>query len=227
MRLKALFLGDIRFQIKYGFYFIYLVFTFIYIGLLFAFPNSWRKTAGIIMIFSDPAAMGLYFMGAIVLFEKSERVLNSIAISPVKPLEYVISKLCSLALISTAVAAVIAFGNGIAENAAVFLIAVFLCSWLFSAIGLIIAAKIATLNGYIIATIIPELLINIPAFVWIFGWKKSWLIFHPGVSMIELCTDGSQKVFSLAVLIFWTVFFTYLAQISVRKMFRAVGGAKL
>jgi fluoroquinolone transport system permease protein len=54
------------------------------------------------MIFSDPAAMGLYFMGAIVLFEKSERVLSAIAVSPVKPREYVLSKLCSIGIVSAA-----------------------------------------------------------------------------------------------------------------------------
>lgn len=71
MRLKALLRGDIRFQYKYGFYFIYLLFSVLYIGLLYAFPEKWRGKAAILMIFSDPAAMGLFFMGAIVLFEKA------------------------------------------------------------------------------------------------------------------------------------------------------------
>jgi fluoroquinolone transport system permease protein len=113
------------------------VFLLLYIGLIFALPVAWRKTAGILMIFTDPAAMGLYFMGAIVLFEKSERVLNSISISPVKPLEYMLSKLCSLAVISTVV------------------------------------ANISTLNEFIIATIPAELLINIPAIAYLFGYKKN------------------------------------------------------
>jgi len=226
VRKRALLFGDIRFQFKYGFYFIYLVFTLLYIGLLYALPVAWRKTAGILMIFSDPAAMGLYFMGAIVLFEKSERVLNSIAISPVKPFEYVLSKLCSMAVISTVVAVAIGFSVGIIQNAA-FLIAVFFCSCLFSAMGLMIAVKTTTLNGFIIATILPQLLINIPAFAWLFGYKKTWLLFHPGVSMIELCSNGPNKLISVFVLILWTIFFTVSVCFTVRKMFQSVGGAKL
>ncbi|MDP4125181.1 MAG: ABC transporter permease [Bacillota bacterium] len=226
MRKMSLFIGDIRFQFKYGFYFIYLVFTLIYIALIYTFPPYWRHTAGILMIFSDPAEIGLYFMGAIVLFEKSEKVLNSLAVSPVSPTEYVLSKLCSLAVISTIVASVIGFGAGIVRNAAVFLLSVFFCSCLFSAVGLIISSKISTLNGFIIATILPQLIINIPAFFWLFGYRKNWLLFHPGVGMMELCADGLYAPMSLLVLILWTVFFTVLAISSTRKMFRKVGGEK-
>ena len=113
MRIWSLLRGDIRFQYKYGFYFIYLVFTILYISLIFAFPRAWREKAAILMIFTDPTAMGLYFMGAIVLFEKSERVLDSIAVSPVKPYEYMLSKLFSIGVISVIVGLTI----GILSNA--------------------------------------------------------------------------------------------------------------
>ena len=45
MRKRALFIGDVVFQFKYGFYFIYLVFSVLYISLLFALPAEWRKVA--------------------------------------------------------------------------------------------------------------------------------------------------------------------------------------
>jgi len=227
MRVRALFLGDIRFQIKYGFYFIYLVFSLLYIGLLFVFPSEWRKSAGILMIFSDPAAMGLFFMGAIVLLEKSERVLNSIAISPVKPVEYVFSKLCSIAMISTAVGLILGTVSEGISNLFYFTAAVFLCSCLFSSMGLIVACKISTLNGFIIATIPAELLINVPAIAYLFGYKKSWLLFHPGVCMIELCANGQNTFIALIILFIWSVIFAAIACRVVKKMFQSVGGVKL
>ena len=76
MRLKNLILGDIKFQFKYGFYFLYLFLSIIYICIINVFPTFMREKIAIIMIYSDPAAMGLFFMGAIVLLEKSQRVLN-------------------------------------------------------------------------------------------------------------------------------------------------------
>jgi len=227
MRERAMLLGDIRFQFKYGFYFIYLVFSVIYIGVLLALPEDWRKTAGILMIFTDPAAMGLYFMGAVVLFEKSERVLSSIAVSPVKPLEYVLSKLLSIALISTAVAIVIGACGGFVSDYAGFVFSVFFCSCIFSALGLIVAAKISTLNEFIIATIPAEILINIPAIAYLFGYKKSWLLFHPGVCMIELCSDGENKLIAALFIVLWTVLLAVLANSAVKKMLKSVGGVKL
>ncbi len=227
MRLRALLSGDIRFQFKYGFYLIYVIFSLLYIGLLFAFPAAWREKAAITMVFTDPAAMGLYFMGSIVLFEKSERVLNSLAISPVRTYEYVLSKLVSIGIISTIVGLIIGFTGGVVYNPLIFIIGVFLCSCLFSAVGLIVACKISTLNQFVIATVPAELLINIPTLFYLFGYKKSWLLFHPGVCMIELCTSGNSIITALIVLLLWTLLLTVIACRVVEKMLKTVGGMKL
>lgn len=227
MRLKALILGDVRFQIKYGFYLVYLFFSILYIGILFAMPTAWRQTAAILMIFSDPAAMGLYFMGAIVLFEKSERVLDSVAISPVKPREYVISKLVSIGCISTIVAVAIGASSDVITRPFYFLTGIFLCSCLFSAAGLIFACRISSLNQFIIATIPAELIINLPAIAWLFGYQKSWLLYHPGVSLIELLRGGGYELQSWIILMLWTLFFAALSEKTVKKMMKSVGGVKL
>lgn len=227
MRMTSLLVGDIRFQFKYGFYFLYLVFSLLYIALLFALPEEWREKAAILMIFSDPAAMGLFFMGAIVLYEKSERVLNSIAVSPVIVYEYVLSKLFSIAAISTVVALVIGVSSGVISNAFYFILGVFLCSCLFSAIGIMIAAQISTLNQFILATIPVELVINIPAIAYLFGWKREWLLLHPGVCLIEMCVNGENVIQATLILTIWTVLLILLACRVVKKMFQSVGGFKL
>jgi fluoroquinolone transport system permease protein len=227
MRTKALLAGDIRFQFKYGFYFLYLIFTVIYIGLLYALPVSWKEPAAVLMIFSDPAAMGLYFMGAIVLFEKGEGVLNSIAVSPVKPMEYVLSKLLSIALISTAVGLLIGFGGGVIANPLFFVPGVFLGSCLFSSIGLMVAANIASLNQFIVATIPAEIIVNLPAIAWLSGWKPGLLILHPGVCIIELCQNGEIALPALFILTFWTVLAALLSCRLTAKSLRSLGGVKL
>lgn len=227
MRMRALLIGDIRFQLKYGFYFIYLIFTVLYVSLIFVIPQLWREQAAILLIFSDPAAMGLYFMGAILLFEKSERVLNSIAISPVKTYEYVMAKLLSIALISTVVGLIIGFCSGILANPFYFIIGVFLGSCLFSAIGLMMAAKISTLNQFILATIPAELIINIPAIAYLFGWKLNWLFIHPGVCIIELCSNGQKSLLAVIILALWTILAIIMTCKVVEKSFKRLGGLKL
>ena len=92
MKLKNLFLGDIKFQVKYGFYFIYLIFTLLYIVSLTILPADWIKETSWILIFTDPSIMGLVFMGAIVQLEISEKTFNSLAVAPIKSSEYLLSK---------------------------------------------------------------------------------------------------------------------------------------
>jgi len=227
MRTIALLKGDIRFQYKYGFYFLYLFLTVLYISVLFVLPDAWREKAAILMIFSDPAAMGLYFMGSIILFEKSERVLNTIAISPVEPHEYVMAKLLSIAVVSTVAGILIGFFGEMVSNPFYFIIGVFLGSCFFSAIGLMLAANIASLNQFIIVTIPAEVLINLPAIVYLFGWKPRWLLLHPGVSIIELCQNGADVIPAVFILILWTALSAMFACNAVTKSFRLLGGMKL
>ena len=227
MRAKTLVFSDIRFQFRYGFYYTYAVFTLVYIGLLFILPVSWRGDAAVIMIFTDPAAMGLFFMGAIVLFEKNERVLDSIAISPVGAWEYVLSKLVSIGAISTLVALIIGLSAGVITNPLTFLVSVFLCSCLFSAMGLIIACKISTLNQFFIATIPLELITIIPAILWMFWWKTDVLVLHPGVSMLMLCSGRGPALLAMLSLLVWTTALYFLAVKAVKKMLLSVGGIKL
>lgn len=108
MMLGRLTVWDMKFQIKYGFYLLYSVLTVIYLIILLAMPESWRTAAAAILIFSDPAAMGLFFMGAIVLLEKSQKVPCAYAVTPVRAIDYIGAKVISLCTISIAVAAILA-----------------------------------------------------------------------------------------------------------------------
>ena len=108
MRFKNLLFGDMKFQRKYGFYLLYGILTAFYVVLLFCMPQSWKENAAALLNYSDPAAMGLFFMGAIILLEKSQRVISFFAVSPIRVGEYVCSKVLSLSMIALFVAAVLA-----------------------------------------------------------------------------------------------------------------------
>ena len=112
MRLGRLIRGDIHFQWKYGFYFIYFILTLLYVCAIAALPEHWKNNIAAIMIYSDPAAMGLFFMGAIVLLEKSQKVLNAMVVSPVKVSEYILSKTVALIAISTIIAMILGLVSG-------------------------------------------------------------------------------------------------------------------
>ena len=179
------------------------------------------------MIFTDPAAMGLFFMGAIVLFEKNERVLDSIAISPVTPAEYVVSKLVSIGLIATLAAAVIGVAAGVTVRPLLFIVSVFLCSCLFSAMSLIAACKIKSLNQFLLAVVPFEILTVVPAMLWMFWLRGDVWLLHPGVSMLMLCSGHGSVPLALLSLLIWTVLLGFFAIKAVRRMLLSVGGITL
>ena len=186
MRLRSLILWDIRFQARYGFYFLYAVLTAIYVAVLSAVPEGWREKAAAILIFSDPASMGLFFMGAIVLLEKSQRTPWALAVSPVRAAEYIAAKVMSLSAISLVVAAVLTAAAGVdaGANAGAYgsagagafgsvdsyivLFGTVLSSVVFTLLGIIIATRISSLNQFILWTVPMELVCFVPAILHLF-----------------------------------------------------------
>lgn len=227
MRLKGLLLGDMRFQIKYGFYFLYAFMTVIYITVLTSIPPVTREKAAALIIFTDPATLGLFFMGAIVMLEKSQRVLSSLAVSPVKLWEYIFAKVVSLGFISTLVGVIIGIVSR-THNLLWTAAGTFLGAVLFSLIGIIIATKADSLNRFIIITVPVMLVLLLPPLAELFGYSNPIFVFHAGNIVLRFISGLTEN---LPVMLFvfagWLAVFYYLAYKSTKKMLINVGGAKL
>ena len=194
MRFRKLLLWDMKFQARYGFYLLYGFLTVFYILLLVSLPLSWKENAAAILIYSDPAAMGMFFMGALILLEKSQRVTNSIAISPVTVEEYILGKILSIAIISVIVGSIL-MGQGNSENYFLSSIGVFAGSIIFSLCGIIVGAKIESLNQYIVWTIPFEIVGFVPVILYRIGiMRNHWLLLlHPGCGVMQLI-EGNMKM---------------------------------
>lgn len=226
MRLKNLFFWDMRFQGRYGFYFLYGFLTVLYMILLISLPGTWKTTAASILIFSDPAAMGLFFMGAIVLLEKSQRVTSYFAISPLRAFEYVLSKVLSLSLIGLLVAAVLAVTAGCNAFFQV-LIGTFLSSAFFTLLGLIIATKIRSLNQFLIATVPIEMITFVPAILHLTGITPAFCGIYPANVCMDLVAGRVFSGIGLILTVAIIVLLFLAASRCVRKMWQEQGGVKL
>jgi fluoroquinolone transport system permease protein len=215
-----------RFQLKYGFYFLYALFAVVYVTLLLIFPEAWREKAASMMIYSDPAALGLFFMGAVVLLEKSERVLNALAVSPVTTIEYILSKVLSLALISVLVSLVLAVVAD-SGNIPMLLLSVALTSGIFTLLGLIIATKTSSLNGYLIATVPLEVLCFVPPLIYLF-YPANILRFYPLSSSMALITGSTHSTgYDVIILLIVFALLFVLAHGATEKIWKMLGGVKL
>ncbi len=226
MRLKRLFLMDMRFQAKYGFYFLYEALTIIYIAVLFALPENWKEKAAAILIFSDPASMGLFFMGAIVLLEKSQNTTCALAVSPVHATEYVIAKVSSLSAISLVVAAILALAAGV-DHLFIVLFGTFLSSVIFTLFGIIVATKIASLNQFILWTVPIEAICFVPAILHLFRITPAWWGHYPVNVCMDMVSGRSLSATGFLATTALTVVLFMLSRFCVLKMWDRMGGVKL
>lgn len=226
MRLRGLFLWDMHFQAKYGFYFLYAVLTGIYTIAIFAVPESWKEKTATILIFSDPASMGLFFMGAIVLLEKSQHTPCAFAVSPVRPMEYIVAKVGSLSAISFVVAALLALAASV-NNLHIVLFGTVISSAIFTLLAIIIATKIISLNQFILWTIPIEIACFVPAILHLFRITPAWLRYYPINVCMEMVSGHTPSVIGIFIVIALMAILFVFSKHCVLKMWSSTGGVKI
>ena len=190
-------------------------------------PSSVREKVTAILIFTDPAALGLFFMEAMILLEKSECVLASLAVSPIKIWEYIASKVLSLSVISTATATIISAVYNI--HILPFVVAgVFLGSVLFSLLGIIIGTKAKSLNQFLVLTVPVTIVIILPALAETFGVSCPLFWINPGNAVLRLIEGDVNLIYLSAFTITACIIVAFAFAIkSVSKMLKTIGGVKL
>lgn len=226
MRLGHLLLWDLHFQTKYGFYCLYAALTALYVLILWAVPESLRQTAATLLIFSDPAAMGVFFMGAIVLLEKSQHTPCALAVSPVRPEEYVIAKVVSLSAISLVVAAVLGLAAQV-DHLPVVLLGTAFASAIFTLLGIVVATQILSLNQFILWTVPVEIVCFVPAILHLLGVTPAWLSFYPINACMDMISGHAPSFLGIGLIVALLLAAFAVSKRCVAKMWRSAGGVSL
>ncbi len=219
MRFVSALKNDIRFQFKYGFYFLYAFFTTLYAIVLLICPEAYKRPVASVIVLTDPAMLGSFFIGGIWLLEKEEGLHKFWAISPLKPIEYIMSKAVSLAVISTVAAYVIVlvglWGRGI--NYIALSACVFVGSIIFTILGMTVASRARSVNHYMLLVSPLEVLMTVPPVLAAFGITHPILEILPSMALWRIIggsigmTDG-VGVMSYVVLMLWLAIALVLAQ---------------
>mgnify|MGYP001090376232 CR=1 FL=1 len=226
MIIWKLLLGDLKFQAIYGFYWLYGIVTVFYAAVLLLLPQEWRGKVAVAMIYSDPAALGLIFMGAIILLEKSQRVLDALVVSPAKVSDYLMAKVGSLCLISVVAAFFLALIAEV-ENLFMIVTATAITSLIFSLLGLIIGAKINSLNHYLFAIVPIEIICFVPPLIYLFK-PFPWLSWHPLCGAIALINGSSSTLsYDFSRLLLLLVLLFIVAKKITVKMWKSLGGVSI
>lgn len=159
--------ADIKFQMKHGFYAVYVVLSIMYIVILNFIPMSAKSVVLPILVYTDPAALGMFFIGGMVLLEKEQGVLSLLYITPLKVHEYIISKVLTLGIISTLAAVGISLVVNIQTNYILLILGTLLSAIFYTLIGFLMASKSKTVNDYILKIVPVAMLVILPCLTFI------------------------------------------------------------
>ncbi|MGL1893538.1 MAG: ABC transporter permease [Spirochaetaceae bacterium] len=149
--LPALIKQDIKFQFRHGFYLVYGIITVIYAVLLKLLSINVASIISPIIIFSDPTFIGFLFIGAILFFEREQRITEVLFITPITKSAYILSKCISLTTISLLVVIIITLViHGPFINWFYLLLGVTLTSFIFILLGMLISNYLKKVTTYMV-----------------------------------------------------------------------------
>ncbi|KYK31567.1 MAG: hypothetical protein AYK22_02430 [Thermoplasmatales archaeon SG8-52-3] len=167
-----------------------------------------------LLLFFDPAIIGIMFVGALVLFEKSENVLQALIITPMKTDDYLLSKIISLTILSCISAAIFItlmniFG-GIDFNIFFLAFGIILTSILLILLGFILVSRLKSINEYLLAMALFFLVLTFPPMLHLSGLYENVIFYLWPTQAALLIFRG---VFNPSILETWEIAYGIVYQI--------------
>lgn len=188
---------DIRLQFRYGIIPVYVVLTsLLVLGLQLAGQDI-NPDIVILLIATDPAVLGFYFIAVLVLYEKTEGVLQALVVSPLDATGYLFSKAASLSTLAVSASFAVAVSEfGLSPRIAVLLFGVLLSSLLIVFLGFVAVSRFDSINEYFLSAAVwgtilfsPILgylgLFNTPAF-YLLPFQPLLITIEAGVRSVSL-----------------------------------------
>ena len=220
---------DLRLQFRHKFYHVYAIITVLYVAALRFLPLGIKDVLLPVLIFSDPAMLGFYFVAALVLFEKDARSLQAIGASPLRPKEYILSKAISLSVLSVLASVALALGvRGANVQWPLLVLGVGLTGMIYVTIGFILTVKHETFSTFLLQSILATAILNLPL-LGVFNVVKSPLFYllpaQPAILLImesfQTRPSLPQAMLHLLVLVAWNILLLHIGE---RRYLRYVKG---
>ena len=194
MRLIGAIKADIRFQYKQGVYGIYIFLIILYSILISIIPKDVRSIAVPLIVLTDPTIVGFFFMGGVIMLEKAQGVLEYLTITPLKPSEYILSKVISFAIIGEIAGFLISFISYQGKiNFILMFITILLSSIFFSLIGFLPSLRSITINQYFLLMIPYLVLLLIHCIIIFIFVVTNFLIIIPSVTAMNIMIHAFKQ----------------------------------
>ena len=173
-----------------------------------------------VYLFLDPALIGIMFVGALVLFEKTENTLQALTVTPMKMRNYFLAKIISLTLLSVVAATLFLFlVHGLEFNYLYMFLGIILTSVFLILLGFILSSRCNSINQYLLNVGAFNLVLFIPPMLHLSGLYQN-VVFYlwPSLASFFLLKGVfsevalGETIYSVAYLALWATLCYYLAK---------------
>ena len=178
---------DMLLQWRQGFWLVYLLVSIIYVVILLNIPAENRMMVSLIMILSDTTMLGVIFVGALILLEKQQNVLQSLFVTPLKPTQYIWSKTLSLSLIAITMSILIYLPSWrISTYTILLFFTTLFTAGIFVMLGLAVASGVDTINQYFGSIMAVSMLIVLPVLPYLLLDFHPAFLFLPYIASLDI-----------------------------------------
>lgn len=186
---------DTRVQYRQGFYA-----AAFFVAAMFVIPLRWLDGESLIwllpaFLFSNMQVNTYFFIAGLVLLEKGEGSLEALVVTPMRPREYLGSKVVTLGLLSAVEALiVVGFTHGSMVRWPLLLAGILLAASLFTLYGFIVAVRYDSINEYLFPSMLYSSILSLPLLDYFDLWHNPLLTAHPALSALVLIESGFREV---------------------------------
>lgn len=224
MRLINTIKYDVLSQFRYGFYYAYIAILILYYGLLTNIPTELRNDIEVLIIFSDPSAVGYFIIGGILLLEKDQNTMENLFVTPIRIYEYIFSKVISLTFLAVLITIIILLTTWDGPlHLFTLLLGVILTSIFFTLLGLTAAVYSNSLNEYLLKAPLIVSVFYLPVLEYLNIYHHPLFNLIPGKASLVLLEGGFEEleplslIYAIAILSAWIVLAYLLAHRSFYK----------
>lgn len=211
-RVRAALIQDLRLQWRHGFWVAYAFVCLSYVLVLGLFEPPLRGLLTTLVVFSDPAVLGFFFIGGLMLLERGDGSLPGSLISPLRIDEWLVAKVSSLTLLAVLASVAIALPLAPDLRLGWLLAGVIPTSACFVLIGVIAGTRFTTVNRYLLGGGLATLPLLVPMLAPLGVFDTPLFNLLPagasldmlGVGLGQRSPELSLAVRSLTVISVWT-----------------------
>ncbi|WP_163579376.1 hypothetical protein [Gracilibacillus saliphilus] len=232
MRLFYTIKYDVLSQFRYGFYYAYIAILILYYALLSNLPTELRNDMEVLIIFSDPSAVGYFIIGGIILLEIDQNTLENLFVTPVRIYEYIFSKVISLTFLAVIITLIIVLTTWEGQlHLFTLLLGVILTSIFFTLLGLTAAVYSNSINEYLLKAPLIVSVFYLPVLEYLDIYAHPLFNLIPGKASLVLLEAGFEEInplamfYAIGTLSVWIVLAYLLAHRSFyRRIILRIGG---